>query len=63
MEELESGKKKTSANAYNLDFVTKAIANAQKGQRLSLRIDDTEDLNDKKEPEVFVIKGLDLDRI
>ena len=63
IEELEAGKKKTSANPYNLDFVTKAIANAQKGQRLSLRIDDTEDLTDKKEPDVFIIKGLDVGKI
>jgi glutathionylspermidine synthase len=63
MAELESGKKKKiSATAYNLSFVTKSISDAQKGQRLSLKIDDSEDLANK-EPEVFVIKGLDLDKI
>lgn len=62
LQELKSGKKTKKASAYNLDFVMKAIANAQKGQRLSLKIDDSEDLANK-EPEVFVIKGLDLDKI
>lgn len=63
LEELKSGKKTKKANAYNLDFIMKAIANAQKGQRLSLKIDDSEDPNNKKEPEVFVIEGLNLGKI
>ncbi|MCR5266778.1 MAG: hypothetical protein K6E29_09350 [Cyanobacteria bacterium RUI128] len=63
LEELKSGKKTKKANAYNLDFVMKAIANAQKGQRLSLRIDDSGELETNKEPEVFCIKGLDVDKI
>lgn len=62
LEELKSGKKVKKANAYNLDFIMKAIANAQKGQRLSLKIDENEDLVNT-EPEVFVIKGLDLEKI
>lgn len=62
MAELESGKKKTSANAYNLDFLTKSISNAQKGQRLSLNIEADEQTSDT-EPEVMVIKGLDLRKI
>lgn len=59
--ELHEGKKKTKASAYNLDFIMKAIANAQKGQRLSLNI-DKEDVGDV-EPEVRIINGLDLDKI
>jgi len=62
MQELEAPKKKKKlANAYNLDFVMKAIANAQKGQRLILNIgaNDTEDT----EPDVKIIKGLDDDKI
>ena len=62
LEELKSGKKTKKANAYNLDFIMKAITNAQKGQRLSLKIDDNEDLGNT-EPEVFIIKGLDLGKI
>lgn len=60
MEELEDPniKKKKLANAYNLDFVTKSIANAQKGQRLSLNIEKEEIVN--TEPEVNVISGIDL---
>lgn len=59
--ELHEGKKKTKASAYNLDFIMKAIANAQKGQRLSLNI-DKEDVGDV-EPEVRIINGLDLNKI
>ena len=59
--ELKQGKKITKANAYNLDFVIKAIANAQKGQRQALNI-DKEDTTDM-EPEVNIIQGLDIDLI
>ena len=62
MAELESGKKKISANAYNLNFVTKSISDAQKGQRLSLNI-EAEDSDVKVQPEVLVIEGLDLGKI
>lgn len=59
--ELAAGKKKTKATAYNLNYVMKAIADAQKGQRLSLNIgeNDTEDV----EPEVKIINGLDISKI
>jgi predicted S18 family serine protease len=60
--DLKEGKKKTKANAYNLDFIMKAIANAQKGQRLSLNI-DKEDVGEKTEPEITYIAGLDVDKI
>lgn len=58
--DLQSGKKKTKATAYNLDFITKAITNAQKGQRQALKIDEgTEDT----EPEIRIINGISLDEI
>lgn len=61
LSELKQGKKKTKANAYNLDFIMKAVTNAQKGQRQALNIDkeDTVDI----EPEVNIIKGIDIDSI
>lgn len=62
LQELQEGKKKTKATAYNLDFIMKAIANAQKGQRLSLNI-EAEDSESVKEPNVMVIKGLDIGKI
>lgn len=64
MEDLHSGKgfNKTQANAYNLDFITKAIKNAQSGQRLAMSIkeDNTEEAT---EPEIMVIEGLDMGKI
>lgn len=59
--ELREGKKKTKASAYNLDFVMKAIANAQKGQRQALNIDN-EDVA-AVEPEVKIISGINLKNI
>ena len=61
LRDLKEGKKKTNANAYNMDFIMKAIANAQKGQRLCLNI-GAED-NADSQPEVHIIKGLDEDKI
>lgn len=62
LNELNSNKKrKKLANAYNLDFVMKAIANAQKGQRMALNIDKEQSEN--AEPEIAVIEGLDFDKI
>lgn len=58
LSELHEGKKKTKASAYNLDFVMKAIANAQKGQRLALSI-DKEDTT-VEEPEVHTISGIEM---
>ena len=62
LQELKSGKKTKKATAYNLDFVMKAIAAAQKGQRLALNIDDKDVLKDV-EPEIAVIQGISLDKI
>ncbi len=62
LSELHEGKKKTKASAYNLDFVMKAIANAQKGQRLSLNIDKEETVT-KTEPELRIINGIDINNI
>ena len=62
LEELSSKKKKKRlANAYNLDFITKAIANAQKGQRLALNIEN--DNIENIEPKVSFIKGFNLEDI
>lgn len=61
LSELHEGKKKTKASAYNLDFVMKAIANAQKGQRLALSI-DKEDTT-VEEPEVRIISGIEMSDI
>lgn len=61
LEDLKTGKKKTQANAYNLDFVIKAIANAQKGQRISLKIDTNDDIDTT--PEINVIEGVNIDKI
>ena len=61
LRDLKEGKKKTNANAYNMDFIMKAIANAQKGQRLCLNI-GAEDSTDSQ-PEVHIIEGLDEDKI
>jgi DNA-binding MurR/RpiR family transcriptional regulator len=60
IKDLKEGKKKTKANAYNLDFIMKAIANAQKGQRLSLNIDKEEQTEEK---EITIVEGLDIRKI
>lgn len=61
LEELKSGKSK-KANAYNLDFIMKAIANAQKGQRTALNI-EAKETEEKTEPEITIIEGLNIDKI
>ena len=50
------------ASACNLDFLTKAIANAQKGQRMALNL-DKEEANENIEPNIIIVKGLDIDKI
>ncbi|MBO6185346.1 MAG: hypothetical protein J6O88_11775 [Chryseobacterium sp.] len=45
-----------------LDFIISSLTKIQKGQRLALGLDN--DLpSDEKEPEVNVIKGVDLEKI
>lgn len=61
LSDLKQNKKKTKATAYNLDFVMKAIANAQKGQRTALNIDSKETNN--VEPEIAIIEGVNIDKI
>ena len=61
LKDLKEGKKKTNANAYNMDFIMKAIANAQKGQRLCLNIGADDNVD--SQPEIKIIKGLDEDKI
>lgn len=60
--DLKSGKKKTQANAYNLDFIMKAIKNAQSGQRVSLNIDKNNDII-TEEPDVVIVEGIDIEKI
>lgn len=59
--DLLSGKKRTGATAANLDYLMGAIQKAQKGQRMSLNIDN-DDVVDV-EPDVRIISGLDIDKI
>lgn len=64
LNELENETKgKPKATAYNMDFIMKAIATAQKGQRLSLKIDDDNSTDEKKEPEIAIIEGLDINKV
>lgn len=56
---LQSGKKKSGATAANLGLIMKALVNAQKGQRISLCLDS----GTVEEPEINVIKGLDMEKI
>ncbi len=59
-QELRQGNFK-KANAKNLDLLMSAMIKAQRGQRLALNIDDSSDVDD--EPEINVIKGLDIGKI
>ena len=61
LSDLKNGVKKTKATAYNLDFIMKAIANAQKGQRLSLNIG--EEITENNEPVIHVINGVNIEDI
>lgn len=58
---LQEGKKRTGATATNLDYLMSAISKCQKGQRMSLNI-EAEDTG-SVEPEVKIIRGLDIDKI
>lgn len=60
-DDLESGKKKR-ATPFNLEFIMKTIANAQKCQRLALSIDN-KDTKVIEEPEVHIINGIDIKKI
>lgn len=57
LEDLRDGKKRTPANAYNLEYLMKAISNIQKGQRTSLSI-DKESTTTETEPEITIIEGI-----
>ena len=61
MQDLREGKKRTGATAANLDYLMGAIQKAQKGQRMSLNIDNNDVID--VEPEVRIISGLDTDKI
>jgi len=57
LEDLRDGKKRTPANAYNLEYLMKAISNIQKGQRVSLDI-NKDSTTTETEPEVRIIEGI-----
>lgn len=58
--DLKDGKKRCGATATNMDYLMSAVAKCQKGQRMSLNIDGEVG---ELEPEVAIIKGLDIDKI
>ena len=58
--DLKEGRKRTGATATNMDYLMSAVTKCQKGQRLSLNIEEEVG---EVEPEIFVVKGLDMDRI
>lgn len=58
--DLKEGKKRCGATATNMDYLMSAVAKCQKGQRLSLNIEEEVG---EVEPEIFVVKGLDMDKI
>lgn len=60
LEEIEQGTGK-KATACNVDFLMSAITKAQKGQRLALNLDNEDD--GEKEPEILIVKGIDVDKI
>lgn len=59
--QASEGKRRGNVNPFNLEKIFSCIEKAQKGQRLALNIDleDTEE----KEPEVFIIEGINMDKI
>lgn len=61
MNDLKEGKKRTGATATNLDYLMGAISKAQKGQRMSLNIEAETAVDN--EPEIMIIKGVDIDKI
>jgi len=54
-------KRRGNVNPFNLEKIFSCIEKAQKGQRLALNI-DAEEVTEK-EPDVFIIKGVDTDKI
>lgn len=60
LEEIEAGKGK-KATACNVEFLMSALTKAQKGQRLALNLDNED--NGEKEPEILIVKGLDIEKI
>lgn len=54
-------KRRGNVNPFNLEKIFSCIEKAQKGQRIALNI-DKEDVTET-EPDVFIIKGIDADKI
>ena len=59
LKSLKPGKKIKIATPHNLNLIMQAIANAQKGQRLALNIDDKDVFKDV-EPEIAIIQGIQV---
>ena len=60
-EQASELKRRGNVNPFNLEKIFSCIEKAQKGQRLALNIDKEEIT--EKEPQVFVVNNLDLDKI
>ena len=60
-EQASELKRRGNVNPFNLEKIFSCIEKAQKGQRLALNIDKEEVT--EKEPQVFVVNNLDLDKI
>lgn len=54
-------KRRGNVNPFNLEKIFACIEKAQKGQRLALSI-DKEDVTEK-EPDIFVVEGINMDKI
>ena len=54
-------KRRGNVNPFNLEKIFACIEKAQKGQRLALSI-DKEDVTEK-EPDVFIVEGVNMDKI
>lgn len=61
LDDLQSGVKRTPANAKNMEYLLQAIATAQKGQRVTLNI--TAEQSGIVEPQITYIEGVSLEDI
>ena len=61
-EELDEGKSKPRASAYNMDLIMSGISKAQKGLRVALGMDEDGNLK-IDQPEMLVIEGIKEENI
>lgn len=61
-DELNQGKAKPRASAYNMDLILSGLSKAQKGLRIALGIDEDGNLTEKQ-PEILVIEGVKEENI